>query len=267
MNCTHCGAAISTDWNFCSACGTAVITSPGSAVGNPQTPDKMQPTAEPASPEAGATRDIGTFVSLALVAVVVLVLAAIILTAGAGPRSSTSSSGSEPQVAAIEADAASDATSANASGNGEASEAASSSNWTYSEDTDKIRNAPTYFATTTSVNTIHQDPPYDSATSMQLTIRKSQAYGVDVIFTISSGQMMCPSYEGCSGTIKFDNGPAQRVRFAGPADNSSDTIFLQGARAFIAKLRTAKKLVVEKTLYEAGNPQFEFEVAGFKWAH
>jgi hypothetical protein len=79
--------------------------------------------------------------------------------------------------------------------------------------------------------------------------------------------MMCPSYEGCSGTVSFDGGPAQRVSFAGPADNSSDTVFVEGAKSFITKLRRAKKVVVEKTLYEAGNPQFEFDVAGLKWEH
>lgn len=78
---------------------------------------------------------------------------------------------------------------------------------------------------------------------------------------------MCPSYQGCSGTVRFDNGPAQRVRFNGPADNSSDTIFVVGAKSFVAKLKKAKRLVVEKTLYQAGEPQFEFDVSGLKWEH
>lgn len=141
------------------------------------------------------------------------------------------------------------------------------SSWSYSQDEDKVRGGTTFYATTTSTNSIAQDFPYESDTRMTMTVRKSKAYGTDVILQISSGQMMCPSYEGCSGTVRFDNGPAQRISFNGPADNSSDTVFVVGAKSFIGKLKNAKKVTVEKTLYEAGNPQFEFDVSGLRWDH
>jgi cytoskeletal protein RodZ len=141
------------------------------------------------------------------------------------------------------------------------------SSWSYSQDEDKVRGGTTYYARTTSTNSIAQSFPYDSDTTMSLTVRKSPAYGTDVVLTISSGQMMCPSYEGCSGTVRFDNGPAQHVSLNGPADNSRDTVFVVGAKQFIAKLKAAKKVTIEKTLYEAGNPQFEFDVRGLKWDH
>jgi len=141
------------------------------------------------------------------------------------------------------------------------------SNWSYSEDEDKVRGGTTYYATTSSTNSIDQDFPYDSDTTMSMMVRKSPAYGTDVILRISSGQMMCPSYDGCSGTVRFDDGAPQRVNFSGPADNSSDTVFVDGAKAFIGKLKKAKKVTIEKTLYQAGNPQFEFDVAGLEWSH
>lgn len=139
--------------------------------------------------------------------------------------------------------------------------------WVYSTTQDKVRGSTTYFARATSTNTVHQNPLYDADTSMSMTVRKSKAGGTDVYLTISSGQMMCPSYEGCSGTVSFDGAAAQRVRFMGPADSSSETIFVGGAKAFIGKLKRAKKIVIEKTLYEAGDPQFEFDVHGLKWEH
>ena len=144
---------------------------------------------------------------------------------------------------------------------------AESSPWSYSQDEDKVRGGTTYYARTTSTNSIAQSFPYDSDTTMDLAVRSSPAYGTDVILTISSGQMMCPSYDGCSGTVRFDNGPAQRVSFNGPSDNSSDTVFVVGAKQFIGKLKKAKKVTIEKTLYEAGSPQFEFDVHGLKWDH
>ncbi|MFD1950099.1 hypothetical protein ACFSGX_04865 [Sphingomonas arantia] len=138
-------------------------------------------------------------------------------------------------------------------------------NWVYSTDVDKVRGDTSRFAETTSTNTIDQDFPYDSNTSMRMTVRHMPSNGTDVVLTISSGQMMCPSYEGCSGTVRFDSGPSQTISFNGPADNSSDTIFIVGATKFITNLKKAKKVVIEKTLYEAGNPQFEFNVSGLKW--
>ena len=156
------------------------------------------------------------------------------------------------------------ATDANASASASPGE---TSPWSYSQDEDKVRGGTTYYASTTSTNSIAQDFPYDSNTTMRLTVRKSPAYGTDVILTISSGQMMCPSYEGCSGTVRFDDGPAQRVSFSGPEDNSTETVFVDGAKSFIAKLKKAKRVTIEKTLYQAGSPQFEFDVHGLKWDH
>ena len=151
--------------------------------------------------------------------------------------------------------------------NATANAEAENSSWSYSEDEDKVRGGTTYYARTTSTNSISQSFPYDSDTTMAMTVRKSPAYGTDVVLTISSGQIMCPSYEGCSGTVRFDSGPAQRVSFSGPEDNSSDTIFVDGAKGFIAKLKSSEKVTIEKTLYEAGSPQFEFDVRGLKWDH
>lgn len=140
-------------------------------------------------------------------------------------------------------------------------------NWSYSTDEDKVRGGKSYFASTTSTNTIHQNSPYDAETTMQMTVRQMPGQGTDVVLSISSGQFMCPSYQGCSGTVRFDGGGAQTVSFNGPADNSSDTIFVVGAKGFIAKLKKANNVVIEKTLYQAGNPQFEFDVSGLKWEH
>ena len=144
---------------------------------------------------------------------------------------------------------------------------ADDSGWSYSQDEDKVRGGTTYYASTTSTNSIAQDPPYDSDTKMTITVRKSPAYGTDVILTISSGQMMCPSYEGCSGTVRFDDGRPEHGSFNGPADEDSESVFVVGAKQFISKLKSAKRVTIEKTLYQAGNPQFEFDVHGLRWDH
>ncbi len=139
--------------------------------------------------------------------------------------------------------------------------------WTYSTDEDKVRGATTNYASTTSTNTVVQGPPYSAATTMEIMLRKSQAFGTDVILTISSGQMMCPSYRGCSATVRFDDGKPQTIQLAGPEDNSSEIVFVRGAKSLIEKLKASKHVVIEKTLYQAGNPQFEFNTSGLKWDH
>ena len=197
-----------------------------------------------------------------------VVLVALLIIAGLAGSNSDQKSQASNSNGIVAADENLVATDMNATAEAPSQEMAeATSPWSYSQDADKVRGGTTYYARTTSTNSIAQTFPYDSQTTMDLSVRKSPAYGTDVILTISSGQMMCPSYDGCSGTVRFDSGPAQRVSFNGPADNSSDTVFVVGAKQFIAKLKKAKKVTIEKTLYEAGNPQFEFDVRGLKWDH
>lgn len=158
-------------------------------------------------------------------------------------------------------------TPSSGAGPGSTAETARVENWSYSTVEDKVRGAKSYFASTTSTNTIRQDFPYDKETSMTLSIRKSPSQGTDVMLTVSSGQMMCPSYQGCSGTVSFDGGAPQPISMTGPSDNSNETVFISGAKAFLSKLKRAKKVAIEKTLYQAGEAQFEFNVAGLKWEH
>jgi len=247
MFCNQCGQSIADDSRFCKFCGAAqaasaqsVATEATAAVPTDRTPKK-----------GNAGKIIGAIVAVFFVLVVIGALTEKPATA---PADGNLVNLTDNLDTAVATDAA-------------APPAATTGNWSYSTDVDKVRGGTTYFATTTSTNSIHQDFPYDSSTTMTMTLRQSPAYGIDVILTISSGQMMCPSYEGCSGTVSFDGGPAERVQFNGPEDNSSETVFVVGARPFIAKVRKAKKVVIEKTLYQAGAPQFEFDVSGLKWDH
>lgn len=166
-------------------------------------------------------------------------------------------------------DVAAAAASAAKEANDALKNAASPSNgtWSYSNDEDKVRGSNTFYATTTSTNSVYQSPPYNANTTMNLTIRQSWKSGVDVMLVISSGQMMCPSYSGCSATVRIDDGRAETISLNGASDNSSETVFVVGAKGFVAKLKKAKHVVIEKTLYQAGNPQFEFDVGGLNWDH
>ena len=255
MFCAQCGAGIADDSRFCRHCGAA------------QSGDSPSIETPPAPFVARSVNPVGRMVGIAAAAILGLVLIIGLMDGPASPEASAIQNNADMladrmEMQADNLQAIADRVTADAEPIAE-----TTGPWSYSQDEDKVRGGTSYFASTTSTNTIHQDPPYDAATTMRMTVRRMPSSGTDVVLTISSGQMMCPSYDGCSGTVRFDDGPAERVTFNGPADNSSDTIFVVGAKSFIAKLRKARKVVVEKTLYEAGEPQFEFDVSGLKWDH
>lgn len=139
--------------------------------------------------------------------------------------------------------------------------------WTYRSTQDKVRGGTSYFADTTSTNSVNLDFPYGGGSTVDLTVRRSPAWGLDVIFTLSSGQLVCNSYRDCHATVRFDQGPAQRFNLNEPSDHSNNVVFVSADHSFLAKLKKAQKLVVELEIYEGGRPQFEFNVVGLEWDH
>jgi len=260
MFCTQCGAEIADDSRFCRHCGAAQSIE-SAPVDMPETVSPFTSAPAPSANPVGRTIGIAAAAILALIFIIGLMNGRSLPEASA-IENNADMLADQMEMQADNLDAMADTVSAGAKPVAEPADP-----WSYSQDEDKVRGGTSYFASTTSTNAIHQDPPYEADTRMRMTVRRMPSSGTDVVLTISSGQLMCPSYEGCSGTVRFDNGPAERVRFNGPADNSSDTIFIIGAKSFIAKLKKAKKVIIEKTLYEAGEPQFEFDVSGLKWDH
>jgi hypothetical protein len=224
----------------------------------PQAAGLASPVAAAAPPQPTKPNN-AKVIGIGCLAILGLLFVVSIISAGTQSGNSAANQVSDSNVAAIDTNATEDG--GNQIGD------VNSSPWTYSQDDDKVRGGTTYYASTTSTNSIAQDPPYDSDTTMRITVRKSPAYGTDVILTISSGQMMCPSYEGCSGTVRFDDGRPQHIQFNGPEDEDSESVFVVGAKEFISKLKSAKRVTIEKTLYQAGSPQFEFDVHGLNWNH
>jgi hypothetical protein len=241
MYCTQCGERIEADSVFCRHCGARQTTAAKTPVAG----------APPAEGERSSNRSLWI---IGIGAAVLLLFVIIGVSSKPPERADTNiAETANDDVAMLDAPSP--------------TPKAKAETWSYRTDEDKVRGATTYIATTTSTNTVRQASPYDSATTMDMMLRKSPAHGTDVLLIISSGQMMCPSYQGCSGTVRFDDAAPERVSFNGPSDNSSETVFVVGAKSFIAKLKKAKRVVVEKTLYQAGDAQFEFDVSGLKWEH
>jgi hypothetical protein len=137
--------------------------------------------------------------------------------------------------------------------------------WDYSTETDKVSDKPSKRASIASNNTFQLDFPYQGGSIGVLVVRKHPRFGKDVIFSVSKGQLLCTSYNGCQVSVKFDDKPAYKVSAEEPADHSSDTLFLQGYEKLVKDMKASKKALVEVTFYQQGNKSFEFNVEGLKW--
>lgn len=134
--------------------------------------------------------------------------------------------------------------------------------WQYDVSEDPMTGAKRYTATVRSSNTVSFGFPYSGAQRGSLTLR-AQGKGKDVLFYIEQGQILCPSYQGCSAQVRFDEEKPVRFSANGPADHSSETIFLSDEGRFISKLKKAKRVRLAVEIYQNGAPAFEFDVSGF----
>lgn len=135
--------------------------------------------------------------------------------------------------------------------------------WNYSSDQDKMTGNSVYGAGVSSTNTVSFDFPYAGAQHGSLDLRSSKRTGKDVMFSIQKGQILCHSYQDCTVLVRFDDEKPVTYSAVGPADNSTEMIFLRGYDKFVGKLRKAKVVRISVNIYKQGAPVFEFDVSGF----
>lgn len=140
----------------------------------------------------------------------------------------------------------------------------SSSNWTYSEDEDKLTSKKTYYASTEATELLNFDFPYDGGTTATLYVRTKSGL-TDVFVKFSKAQLIIDSYDGSNFRVRFDKKPASTYMFTGASDHSSDITFLQNSTRFIKNLKASKKVIIELEFYKEGFRAIEFNVEGFKW--
>jgi hypothetical protein len=137
------------------------------------------------------------------------------------------------------------------------------SQWSYSQDADPMGKGITQYAHVLSSNTVTFDSPYDGPQQATLTLRSHPRHGKDVILRIERGQFLCRSYEDCSVLVRFDDQKALTYSGVGPADNSTETVFIRNYPRFLASMLKAKRVRISTEIYQEGTPVFEFDVSGF----
>lgn len=131
--------------------------------------------------------------------------------------------------------------------------------WDYTSDADKMTGKASTKATITSSNSLDLPFPYGGANYGFLTVRKHPQYGLDVIVRITKGQILCPSYSGCSVKVRFGDGQPLTFSAAGAADHSSDILFIQNAQKFIDRAKKTTSIKVQMNIYQAGGQVLEFD--------
>jgi hypothetical protein len=139
----------------------------------------------------------------------------------------------------------------------------SGTQWEYSQNEDKMSGSTTYHAHTLSTNTVDFDSPYSGEQHAMLLLRDSSRQGKDLIFQIERGQILCNSYEDCPVLVRFDDEKATNYSAIGPADNSTETIFIRNYGKFVEKMRKAKLVRISTNIYQQGAPIFEFNISDF----
>ncbi len=138
--------------------------------------------------------------------------------------------------------------------------------WWYNHDDDGMSRGKSHTARVVSVNTVDFGFPYGGEQHATLTLRTHPRFGRDVLFSIERGQLLCPSYDGCTVLVRFDDQAAQSFSANGPADNSTETLFISNYARFLAAMRKATRVRIAANVYQQGAPSFEFDVSGFSVA-
>jgi hypothetical protein len=144
--------------------------------------------------------------------------------------------------------------------------AAVKSNWSYGENVDKMSGEVTKWAMADSINKVPMKFPYNGGSEATIIV-----YEKNVKIYISKGQVMCSNYSGCTIRVKFDDEKAEDYLAVGPENGQHSYVYLgyaeaggNGAKKFMDKLKTAKKVMVSLEMYQENEPVWEFNVAGLQ---
>lgn len=146
-----------------------------------------------------------------------------------------------------------------------AKEEATTSAWQYSEEEDKMTSKTSYFAAVDANELLDLKFPYNGGVTAEIMVRHRRGEN-NALLSISKGQFM-PGTDGETIKVRFDSSKAEEFDCVGSSDDDSRYLFINSSSRFIAKLKKAKKVLVEAELFDNGLQVMEFNTEGFKWDH
>ncbi len=138
------------------------------------------------------------------------------------------------------------------------------SKWDYDTQADEMRGSVTKYATLGSENMIDFDFPYGKQIGI-ITVRKDRENGLNVMFSVPSGQILCHSFDDSYLSAKFDDGPIRKFKCTGTSDGSSEVSFVVNPKQFLTGLKSADRTVIEAEFFQAGRQQYIFDTRNLNW--
>jgi len=129
--------------------------------------------------------------------------------------------------------------------------------WKYETQIDKMTDEQKRMAMLRSTNSLSLPFPYAGKNYGTIYIRQHPQHGQDVIFGVDKGIILC--HRKCDVLFRINGDKPVQISFFPASSGSSDLIFATDAKALITKLATAKKLMVQVSMYHAGNQVLEFD--------
>ncbi|MGP1352894.1 MAG: zinc ribbon domain-containing protein [Parasphingopyxis sp.] len=259
--CPDCAEFVKSEARICRFCNYEFSKSPLVETKNPPS---IQET-ESSSTENGFTENPNVSAKPLLIGG--LILAAFFLYASLAGGQDSGSTFAEDTATDIgaEADAIMAEMEAAAAGAlGEDSTSETIGNWQYIVSQDEARGADIKTASITSENQVFLSPPYDGGTRARLVIRQHPSYGLDIFVEARPSQIVCRSYDGCSGLINIDGNP-ETLSLNTSADYNSEIVFFRFPRPLLSRIQGSERVIIELPFYSNGNRQFTFNTEGLEW--
>ncbi len=139
------------------------------------------------------------------------------------------------------------------------------SQWDYQTYQDEMSGKLAQTAAVTANERLSFRFPYNGGSFATLLLRKHPRTGTDVILMVDKGHFLCNSYDGCSVSIKFDDGKPVRYSANPPADHSRDALFLKPKATLISAIKRAGTVRIEAQFYQDGNRVMTFQTEHLDW--
>lgn len=233
--CKECGNPVSTEAKACPKCGAPVPS--------------LARTAGAAASGIWTAAKVGVALLL-----LVVVFSCVTALSGIGDRDAKTATGSAPPPTTPRG-------SAGRSSPPDTSAATPppSRGWDYSAVEDPLTKKPINLAVLESTDSLSLEFPYQGRNKGSLTIRRSQRAGLDAMFSIEKGQLICGYGVGdCRVKVSFDGAAPVTFSMTRSADSSSTLLFFSDAKRLVELLSRAKEIRVAAVVFKAGEPTLTF---------
>lgn len=131
--------------------------------------------------------------------------------------------------------------------------------WRYANEVDKMTGKASPLAIVRSDDSLDLPFPYKGPNYGRLQVRNLPGTGLETLFFVDKGQMICPGYENCYVMVKFDDKPPMKFSTVKASDHDPKVTFLRDAKKFVAQAKNAKTILVQATFFHAGTQVLTFK--------